>query len=215
MPEPTILKQNEMTFVQEMCNAISIAAPSLVLMFCWIHKPETDRYTTFTHIFIISAWTHMPISLSYHMMCSLGCFKDRVNCPMRKLDQSFIHACCATYSYALSGNLLYGMGSFVLNTWYIIKLWMPGPHDVPFERRTNVFLMTMFYLFPLLTRGDFSNYFGALGSFILAAFFFHTNSKFFGWGHSISHLCCCPFLYFLLMSSVKMNPNISSCNVTW
>jgi len=196
-----------MTFAQEMCNAASIAAPSLVLLFCWINKSKSDHYTTCTHIFIISSWAHMPISLSYHTMCALGYFKDRVNCPMRKLDQSFIHACCATYSYALSGNALYGLSSVVLNTWYIIKLCIHGPHDVPFERRTNVFMMTMFYLFPMVARDDFSNYFGALGSFILAAVFFQTSKLFFGWGHCISHLCCCPFLYFLLQS-VKLNSNI-------
>jgi len=182
--------------ILEITNALSIAAPSLILVYYWM---TTDK-TIFTEIYIVSTWIHMPISFTYHMCCSLHYFKDPINCWMRKLDQSFIHVCCITYSYAFSGSILYFSGIFILNSWYILKLWIPGDHDIPFERRKNIFLAVHLYLLPLLYRKDYGNYFGAILSFVTASFFF----VFQRWGHPISHLCYCPFVYFLYKTTTKI-----------
>jgi hypothetical protein len=200
---PQYMTYHSMTFAQELCNALTIVAPSLLLAFLWFN---TAHYNNYTLIIILSTWIHMLISASYHMMCAFGYFKDRINCAMRKLDQSLIHMCCITFSYALSGDTLYGLTALMINAWYITRLWVPGTHDTRFGRLSNLFVAIMLSLFPIFIRGDYINYFGALGSFIVAAVFFQMNEFFHGWGHAISHLCYCQFLYFLFMSSIKLSP---------
>ena len=193
-----------MTSTQEVCNALTMAAPSLVFVYCWIS--ESEIYTFHTKLIVFTGWTHMYISLSYHMMCSLGYYDDRINCNLRKLDQSFIHMCGISNCVGLSGgDVLFSTTAVVVNAWFICKLWIPGQHDFALERRLNVVLSTILYLLPQLLRGDLLNLFGCVGGFFFAAVFFQLNWVFRGWGHSLSHLCYCPLYYAVLKSSVSAN----------
>ena len=194
------IKQYPMTHTQEVCNALSTAVPSIFLAWLW----ATQSLAFEAKIICISAWCHMPVSFSYHMLCAFDYFDRPIDAGLRKLDQSMVHVCCITIAYALSGDVLYGIAAAVVNSWYIFKLWAPGPHDIAFERRTNLVLSIFLYLLPVLVRGDYNNYFAALGSFVAAAVAFQMNPLFYGWGHAAQHLFYCPYMHFLIKASTTL-----------
>lgn len=186
-----------MNIIQEICNAISMTFPSMWLLYLWYHEPLNIN----AKIIIISSWTHMPISFTYHMMCGLSLFTDKIDNWMRKLDQSFIHVCCITSSYALSNSIIYGFVSLIINLSCIHKLWIPGIHDISINRRINIVTCIYFYLFPIIMYGNYVNYFKSSMYFIFAAASLHFNDKLYGWGHSIQHLLYTPYAHHIIMST--------------
>ena len=134
-----------------------------------------------------------------------------MECAARKLDQTFIHVASALYSYALSGIGLFAAGNAILHTWYIVKLWMPGPHDNAFERRMNVLMGTLLYTLPMVWRGDYLNFFKAFfvaGNIGSLAFIF--SSRFNGWGHAVSHLAAAFFSHYLLLSAAQVPASLGA-----
>ena len=186
----------QMTQSQEVCNAISTVLPSIFITNLW-----SDNMVLESKIICLSVWCHMPVSFFYHMLCAFHYFEDPIDTFLRKLDQTMVHACCVTISYSLSQDVLYGISSFIMNSWYIGKLWIQGRHNTSLERRTNLALCIFLYLLPVLVHGDYTNYFSAFGSFITAVIVFHFNELFYGWGHSLQHVLYCPFIFYLIKAS--------------
>jgi len=186
-----------MNNIQEICNAMSMTVPSMWLLYLWVSRPLNMN----AKIIVISSWTHMPISVTYHTMCALGLFVDNIDNCVRRLDQSFIHVCCITFSYALSNSIVYGFVSLIINLTCINKLWTPGIHDVPIYRRVKLVSCIYFYLFPMLIYGKYVNYLMSTMYFICAAASFHFNDKLYGWGHSLQHLLYTPYIHHIIMST--------------
>jgi len=194
---------SKMTFAQEFANAVSMVVPSLVVVYHYLFAdPATCFWSIYTKAVGGSALLHLPFSFSYHMMCAFDYYEDRVNSMGRKLDQTFIHVASTMCAFGLSGDGLYTASMAILQTWYIIKLWMPGLHDNSFERRSNVFMSVILYTLPMLWRGDHANFVRAfMGSFMLGASAFAFNRYFNGWGHSTSHVVLGVFMHCLLASA--------------
>jgi hypothetical protein len=191
------IKQCYMTPIQEVCNAISMSLPSIFLTWLW----ATQSLEFEPKFICISCWCHLSASFSYHMLCAIDYFDCVIDNSLRKLDQSMVHVCCVAIAYALSKDALYCVASATMNGWFIFKQWSLGPHDIAFERRTNIALSIFISLLPALVRGDYKNYFAALSSFVAAAFAFQMNHLFCGWGHSIQHLFYFPYIHFIIEAS--------------
>ena len=94
---------------------------------------------------------------------------------------------------------------------YIAKLWMPGPHDNAFERRSNLSMGVVLYTLPMLWRGDYFNYVGACASFFgVGSLAFVLNRHFRGWGHCVSHIVFGFFAHFLLHSAARVTASLHS-----
>ena len=190
------------TRTQELCNAVSMMAPSLVI--AWHYLVANARecfWHEHTLAFATGTLLHLPFSLSYHLMCAYEVFEDRVDNKARKLDQTFIHVCCVFYSFALGGVGMYCLGCTVLHLWYIFRLWMPGSHDHPKRRRRSVIIGMLLYTLPMAWRGDLGNYTLALmngGSAVVSGY---SNVKLEGWGHTTAHVLIGGFAHVLLQSA--------------
>lgn len=190
------------TRTQELCNAVSMMAPSLVI--AWHYLVANARecfWHEHTLAFATGTLLHLPFSLSYHLMCAYEVFEDRVDNKARKLDQTFIHVCCVFYSFALGGVGMYCLGCTVLHLWYIFRLWMPGSHDHPKRRRRSVIIGMLLYTLPMAWRGDLRNYTLALmngGSAVVSGY---SNVKLEGWGHTTAHVLIGGFAHVLLQSA--------------
>ena len=198
-----------MTFTQELCNAMSMILPSCLIAYYWIWEPPATEDEPFWNIyskaFAFGTLLHLPFSVAYHLLCAFDYFEDRIDCVPRKLDQTLIHVVSAILAWALSGVDLYGCGCGIVNTWFIAKLWMKGPHNTSFERRSNVIIAVVLYTFPLLWYGDVVNFAGASISFWgVAAMAFAMNRHLRGWGHSVFHAVFLPFTHFLLMAAAQV-----------
>ena len=143
-----------MTGAQEVANALSMVVPTLVVAAHYYSRGH-DGCFWHEHTLALALGTlcHLPFSFGYHMLCAANAFEDRIDCAARRLDQTFIHVACVAYSYGTSGIGLYAAGSGIVNAWYIAKLWMQGPHDNAFERRTNVLVGTLLYTVPMVRYG--------------------------------------------------------------
>lgn len=193
---------HSMSPVQEWANAWSMVLPTLLCVYFILSPPHPNFWHRHTKLMAAGTFLHLPFSFTYHCLCALRAFPDPVNCTWRRLDQSFIHVVCIFYSYALSGSELYGLGNALLNSWYVIRLWISGSHDNAFERRSNIAMAVMMYTLPMLFRGDLINYIAAVpGCWGVSAALFAGNKWFGGWGHTVSHVGMLGYQFFLLRSA--------------
>ena len=189
---------------QEWTNAWSMCLPSILCFYYIIFPPYETFWNRYTSLMVAGTFSHLPFSFTYHSVCAINIYSDNVNCIWRKLDQTFIHIVSMFYSYALSGDELYGIGNVVLNSWYIVRLWIPGNHDNCFERRSNIAMSVIMYTLPMLFRGDYINYIAASMCWGISAVLFIGNKLLNGWGHSLFHICMLIAQYFLLKSAVSV-----------
>ena len=117
----TTTTQFRMTFMQEVCNAVSMIVPTLVIAYYRIYEPPATAkfpfWNQYSKTFAFGTFLHLPFSFVYHILCAFNYFEDRVDCAARRLDQTLIHTVCIIYSYALSGIPLYSCGCGVVNAW--------------------------------------------------------------------------------------------------
>lgn len=187
----------------ELMNALSTLAPFLVMSYHYfVANPGEPFWHRCTLAMYIGTIMHMPFSFFYHLLCAFNYFTDKINCVGRKLDQTFIHVNCVFLSFGISGSALYCAGSAVINAWYIVRLWLPGPHDNSFERRSNVTIATAYYTLPILMRGDFSCFFKAyVASFGVGALAFVFNRHLYGLGHTVFHFLVGRVAHIILVSA--------------
>ena len=105
---------------------------------------------------ILGTILHFPFSFYYHIGCAKHAFNHPIDCVARKLDQTFVHVASMLYAYALSKSMLYTCGCILLNSYFILRLWVlpiyAPSYDRAWERRMNMFIGVMMYLLPILVR---------------------------------------------------------------
>ncbi|GMH78730.1 hypothetical protein TL16_g07917 [Triparma laevis f. inornata] len=110
-PKPSQISV-EMSPLQEILNALSMTAPLIFMLKSYptptLAFPQTlSTLPSPEQLIVLSTLLHCPFSVTYHIRCAFKWYKHRINNRYRCLDQTFIHFCCLTYSYALSGWLWY------------------------------------------------------------------------------------------------------------
>lgn len=193
-----------MTHTQELLNAISMLVPPVLFVYYYYHPPVDCFWNQYTVVMVFFSLLHLPFSFFYHLFCFLGCYPDRIDSRGRKLDQTFIHIASCSFSYSLSGDGLYTCGTAIAHLWFISKLWVPGPHDRPFERRMNILVGILMYVLPMAWRGDVENTAVGVAVFTTCALLGLHNKRLGGNGHFLSHVLLGAFVHFLLLSAAKV-----------
>jgi hypothetical protein len=163
----------------EYLNAATMIFPSYLL---W----NMDSLNMCSYTVKLGAFVHMPASMLYHVMCAHQLFQDPKECLGRKWDQTFIHL----------GAMIYGMGSgympFILlnilwNEYCIYYLWIK--ESMSLRRRIHIYLSILLFSSPVLWHGHVQRFFKIMGYMTVGSLLFVKNDFFYGYGHSLFHLC--------------------------
>jgi hypothetical protein len=113
----SLRERTGMGFWQEFSNGWTIILPFLAGVYRRYYEqghpvPSSlqELLGSAPDLLIFSTLVHCPFSFIYHLRCAMGIYPTReakLHNPWRRLDHTFIHFCCAVYSYALSGDLIY------------------------------------------------------------------------------------------------------------
>lgn len=199
-------------FWQEVFSSLSMLAPSLyAYLVCEAAAAQFGAFRLGVYALVYSTYFHCAISMYYHMNNALREGEPGFNAylsPFRVADLAAIHVCCVTFGWAVShGAALFTLASIVLNGRFIHRLVSmfakgdPGSEGDGIRVAVSIFI----YLSPMLARGDFENYLGALCSFLLAGACWVMAPRTNGWTHGFFHLMLTPYFHFLLRSAASVN----------
>jgi hypothetical protein len=193
-----------MTSIQEVCNALSMLGPSLVVLFKWLYPPMPDYWSRHTAIFSSGSLLHLPFSVSLHLQLALGLAHD-YGCRARVLDQTFVHVNCLCIAYATSGSVFYLCCCGLFHAWAMHCIW--NSKSTMLQRTCNVCIGIFSYCIPMVVRGDHWNFACCLGLFLvgLATYvvgaFADVGA---GWTHCIFHLVLTPGAACVMDSASKV-----------
>mmetsp|Transcript_43648 Transcript_43648/g.70746 ORF Transcript_43648/g.70746 Transcript_43648/m.70746 type:complete len:251 (-) Transcript_43648:143-895(-) len=199
-------------FWQEVFSALSMMLPSLyALSFAPELAARGAAFPEGIWVLTYASCVHCPFSMAYHLTNAFRGGDDyemfRVT-PFRTADLSAIHLCAIAFAWALSrGSVLFTALLALLNL-HCVRLLV---RDQLLGRKGSlmdacrVSYCVLAYTLPLLWRGDYRNYAGALLSFATACSLHSMGSmgiQLHGWNHGLFHVMLTPYLHFLLSSTV-------------
>mmetsp|Transcript_4801 Transcript_4801/g.11195 ORF Transcript_4801/g.11195 Transcript_4801/m.11195 type:complete len:300 (-) Transcript_4801:94-993(-) len=197
----------EVHFWQEMFSAVTMLPPSILALW-WVLtlSPET-QFPQCIWALAIASWVHCPASMIYHITNGLNAGNKKYDpyaSPLRLVDVSAIHCCAVAFAWAVShGDWLFTQIAAMMNLICVARLtrdFLKGKRGAQ-DDLYRVCRCIAFYLLPLLWRGDFVNFAGAVVSISLGGVFQLVDERLHGWGHGLFHLMLTPYVGFLLHSA--------------
>jgi hypothetical protein len=192
---------DDMSPMQEICNALSMLAPLLAACCLWCSPPWPDFWNWRTAIVVLAITVHLPFSFSYHILLSQRMLHDAICNVPRKLDQSCIHLACALCAWALSTSTTYTSACTLMNVYFMYRLWAANGAGT-MERMVNIGLATLAYGLPGLYRQDYFNFCCGVACFCVGAS--AMVARLGGWGHCIMHLALGGMMHYVLMSAAGL-----------
>lgn len=190
------MSSNNMTCNQEIFNAITMIVPTSTLAVCFL---RTDSIPVL--LLLTGSLIHLPVSMTYHIMCAFNRFEDKIDNNMRRLDQALQHVVGTLYSFVLSGSYLYTAFVSIPNLIWILELYNPMKSNDR-KRYKNVLKCILLYCFPMIIiKKDFINTIGTLTSLSISSLFF-LHMK--GYGHGLFHISMGFFSYFISRSVINI-----------
>eukprot|EP00928_Gymnodinium_smaydae_P053547 TRINITY_DN37516_c0_g1_i1.p1 TRINITY_DN37516_c0_g1~~TRINITY_DN37516_c0_g1_i1.p1 ORF type:complete len:240 (+),score=22.18 TRINITY_DN37516_c0_g1_i1:69-788(+) len=189
-----------MSPAQEICNAISMLAPSIVCLVCWFYRPEDFTRSIRTAGIFLAVVIHLPFSVAYYILLARRKLHDAIDNTPRKLDQTSIHVAWIITTWSLTINAVYSTLCTLLNFYFIFRLWCRCPGAL--ERMANISVGALGFCITLLLRGDSWNFLWASLSFSVGGC--ATLLRLGGWGRSITHLSMGGLVYHCILSASKM-----------
>lgn len=187
--------------VHEAANAITMLAPSLVLLRRLQGSREEEEGNVLLIILACCTLLHLPVGAGYHAGAALGLYRCRIDNFMRRLDQTVQHLLGIAFSYALSrGSLAYALANAVPNAYWAWQIWQPSCQS---GRWAYVGMSVALYTLPmLLCQGDVRNYLMAVSSMAVGGYAAFVSGN--PWGHSVFHLMLGVFAEALANSACKI-----------
>mmetsp|Transcript_111186 Transcript_111186/g.313773 ORF Transcript_111186/g.313773 Transcript_111186/m.313773 type:complete len:232 (+) Transcript_111186:94-789(+) len=193
----------------ELCNAVSMLPPSLLLCHRWLWPPVPHFWNHYMGVMAVGIVVHMFFSVNYHLQVAAEIVDDPLDNNARRLDQSFVHIAAICTSYAESASISFTVVAGLFNAWCILRLWgVVGGHDTRRHRTLGIILALLLYISPMLVRGDHTNFIGAFACFLAGLTFFAGSACFglgAGWGHVLLHMMLWPFTHYLLASAAAVD----------
>jgi len=213
-----------MSPLQETANAFSMLVP--LSASCWyryvLHAaPFPSDFASLLappDLLIATTALHLPFSFIYHLRCALNYYPNqhlRIHNNWRRLDHTFIHVCCAAFSYALSGSGHYLLLTAFMNAFCVKCVWFDGVTSAgkPLQQRLQP--MIQLYISCILWRGDFVNYGLAFATGLGASLLFMLSKQLKGWGHSIFHVVGGPLTTTLVRAASLVDVAADNDKLFW
>lgn len=163
----------------EYLNAVTMIFPSYLL---WnMETPNVCSYSVKIGSFIL-----MPASMMYHILCAHQVFKDPAECIPRKLDQTFIHLGAIVYGFDTE-YMLFIYANIIWNGYCIYYIWIN--QSVSIRRRMHIYMSIILFTSPVLWHGYVQRFLTIMGYMTVGSFLFVKNDWFYGYGHSLFHVC--------------------------
>ena len=180
---------NVMGICDEICNALTMPPPPLVLYAFLVHNPANLQLLLIT----IAVAAQVPFSISYHLReATRGLFGqqgDRIDNHWRRVDQTTQHLSQLAITFAISASTLYTLASVPLHAIGLLQLWQQETTNDG-HRWRPIAVGVVVYCAPMLGASPLHFFEAMLPMIIGALCAFVPGFKFEG-GHAVMHAMAC------------------------